>query len=355
MSNFFKNMVETLKDEDLSLADDGLNSGETSGFIDTGSYVFNALLSADIYGGMPDNKALAIAGETSTGKTFFQLGIAKNFQEQFPTGGYLVYDTEAAITKKMMAERGIDTSRVLIGEPGTVQQFRHKAISFLDQYIKTPEKERPRMLMALDSLGMLSTSKELEDSTEGKDTRDMTRSQIIRAAFRILRLKLAKAKVPLIVTNHTYTGIGSMYPTQEMSGGGGLKFAADQIVFLSKRKEKSGDEVIGNIVHVKTWKSRLSRENKMVDVLLTYDQGLDRYYGLLDMAERYGIFKKVSTRFELPDGSKQFGKAIYDNPTRFFPKEILDRINEGVKAEFSYGKDEDTTVAEVQQLETEET
>ena len=215
-NNFFKNMVETLKDEDLSLADDGLNSGETTGFIDTGSYVFNALLSADIYGGMPDNKALAIAGETSTGKTFFQLGIAKHFQEQFPDGGYLVYDTEAAITKKMMAERGIDTSRVLIGEPGTVQQFRHKAITFLDAYIKTPEKERPRMLMALDSLGMLSTSKELEDSTEGKDTRDMTRSQIIRAAFRILRLKLAKAKVPLIVTNHTYAGIGGMYPTQEM-------------------------------------------------------------------------------------------------------------------------------------------
>ena len=135
------------------------------------------------------------------------------------------------------------------------------------------------------------------------------------------------------------------------SGGGGLKFAADQIVFLSKRKEKDGDEVIGNIVHVKTWKSRLSRENKMVDVLLTYDEGLDRYYGMLELAEKYGIFKKVSTRYELPDGSKQFGKAIYDNPTRFFTKEILERINEGVKSEFSYGKNDDTSAEEVQTLQ----
>lgn len=354
MSDFFKNMVKQLEDEDLSLAEDGTNSGDSSGFIDTGSYVFNALLSADLFGGMPNNKALALAGETSTGKSFFALGIAKHFQDQFPTGGLMYYDTEAAITKKMMSERGIDTSRVIIGEPTTVQQFRHKAISFVDAYVATKEAERPPLLMCLDSLGMLSTSKELEDSTEGKDTRDMTRAQIIRAAMRVLRLKLAKAKIPIIVTNHTYTGMGQMYPTQELSGGGGLKFAADQIVMLSKRKEKDGDEVIGNIVHVKTWKSRMSRENKMVDVLLTYDSGLDRYYGLLEMAERYGVFKKVSTRYELPDGSKQFGKAIYQDPGRFFDETVLSRINEGVKREFSYGKNEDTSAEEVKNIAVDE-
>lgn len=350
MTNFFRKMVDHLKDEDLSIAEDGTSSGESSAFIDTGSYAMNALLSADLFGGMPDNKALALAGETSTGKTFFALGIMKHFLDSRPTGGLMYYDTESAVTKKMMSERGIDAERVIIGEPATVQQFRHKAITFVDAYMATPAAERPPLMMCLDSLGMLSTSKELEDSTEGKDTRDMTRAQIIRAAMRVLRLKLAKARIPIIVTNHTYTGIGSMYPTQEMSGGGGLKYAADQIVFLSKRKEKSGDEIVGNIVHVRTWKSRLSRENKVVDVKLTYDEGLDRYYGLLDMAERYGVFKKVSTRFELPDGSKQFGKAIYDDPERFFDATILARINEGVKTEFSYGKNEDTSAEEVNEI-----
>lgn len=138
------------------------------------------------------------------------------------------------------------------------------------------------------------------------------------------------------------------YNPQIMGGGGGVKYAADVILMLSKRKEKDGDEVIGNIIHVKVWKSRLSRENKMVDVLLTYDEGLDRYYGCLELAERYGVFKKVSTRYELPDGSKHFGSKIYEDPERFFTPEVLARINEGVAGEFKYGKNEDTTAAEVE-------
>jgi len=350
LSKFFKNMVEALKDEDLSMASDGTAAAEFGGFIDTGSYVLNAVFSADLFGGIPDNKAIAFAGETSTGKTFFILGIVKSFLDANPEGGVLYYDTESAVTKKMMLGRGIDIDRVIIGEPSTVQEFRFKAITFLDKYIETPVNERPKLMMALDSLGMLSTSKEMEDTAEGKETKDMTRAGIIRAAFRVLRLKLARAKVPILVTNHTYAAIGSMYPTQEISGGGGLKFSADQIAMLSKRKEKVGDEVIGNVIHVKMWKSRLSRENKQVDVLLTYSGGLDRYYGLLDLAERYGVFKKVSTRYELPDGSKQFGKTIYDDPERFFTKEVLDQINEGVKAEYSYGTPEDTSRQEVEAL-----
>ena len=137
------------------------------------------------------------------------------------------------------------------------------------------------------------------------------------------------------------------------SGGGGLKFAADQIAMISKRKEKVGDEVVGNVVHVKLFKSRITKENKMVDVLITYQGGLSRYYGLLDMAERYGIFKKVSTRYELPDGSKQFGTAIYKDPERFFTKEVLEKINEGVKKEYSYGIEGDTSSEEIKELSEE--
>lgn len=217
MSNkFLKNIIEKFKDEDLSIAEDGTSAAESGGYIDTGSYVLNALFSADIYGGISDNKATAFAGETSTGKTFFVMGIVKSFQQQNPDGVVIYYDSESAVTKKMMEGRGLDTSRILIGEPVTVQQWRHKAITFLDEYIATPVKDRPPVLMVLDSLGMLSTSKEIEDTAEGKETKDMTRAGIVRAAFRVLRLKLAKAKVSILVTNHTYAAIGSMYPTQEM-------------------------------------------------------------------------------------------------------------------------------------------
>ena len=192
------------------------------------------------------------------------------------------------------------------------------------------------MMFVLDSLGMLSTTKEIEDTAEGKETKDMTRAQITKGAFRVLTLKLGKAGVPLIVTNHTYDEMG-LFAKKVMGGGSGLKYAASSIIFLSKKKEKDGKDVIGNIIHCKNEKSRLTMENKMVDVILKYDSGLDRYYGLLDLAVKYGIFKQASTRIELPDGTTQFGKTINNNPEKYFTEEVLDQLNEVAKQEFLYG------------------
>jgi len=153
-------------------------------------------------------------------------------------------------------------------------------------------------------------------------------------------LKLGQAGVPMIMTNHTYDVIGSMFPQKEMGGGSGLKYAASSIVYLSKRKEKDGTEVVGNIIHCKNYKSRLTKENAQIDVRLTYKEGLDRHYGLLDLAIEAGIFNKVSTRIELPDGTKVFGKTINDEPEKYFTKEILDKIDEYTKRKFSYGTDD---------------
>ena len=222
----------------------------------------------------------------------------------------------------------------------TVQQFRNQAINILDKYLETKESERPPMMFVLDSLGMLSTTKEIEDTAAGKETRDMTRAQIVKGAFRVLTLKLGRAKVPMIVTNHTYDVIGSMFPTKEMGGGSGLKYAASSIIYLSKRKEKEGTEVVGNIIHCKNFKSRITKENAQIDVRLTYKQGLDRYYGLLELGEEAGVFKKVSTRYEMPDGTKVFGKSINTEPEKYFTKEVLDKIDEHTKQKFTYGQDE---------------
>jgi RecA/RadA recombinase len=271
-------MVEKIKDEDTTLASDGTGSAEFGSFIDTGSYILNAVLSGSLYGGVPDNKVTAFAGESATGKTYFVLGVVKSYLDRNPEAGVVYYDTEAAVTKAMMEERGIDTRRVILAEPDTIQKFKTHALKMIDMYEKEPVDKRPPMMFVLDSLGLLSTSKEMEDSLEGKDVRDMTKSQIIKAAFRVLTLKLAKVKIPLLVTNHVYEVIGSYVPTKELGGGTGLKYAASTIAMLSKRKEKDGDgDVVGNIVRIKMYKSRLSKENSQVEVLLTYDKGLDRY------------------------------------------------------------------------------
>ena len=286
---------------------------------------------------MPSNKITAIAGEAATGKTFFALGIVKAFLDKNKDAGVIYFESESALTKDLVESRGIDSSRMVIVPVATVQEFRHQSIKVIDKYLEQGEDKRKPLMFVLDSLGMLSTTKEMEDTAEGKETRDMTRSQIVKAAFRVLTLKLGKAKVPMIMTNHTYDVIGSMFPQKEMGGGSGLKYAASNIVYLSKRKEKDGKEIIGNIIHCKNYKSRLTKENALVDVRLTYKDGLDKYYGLLELAIKHGIFKSVSTRIELPDGSKQYAKTINNEPDKFFTKDVLAQIDEAAKKEFLYG------------------
>jgi len=337
MSDFLKDIIKTTGNEYAALVADGVEAGDVDSFIDTGSYVFNALLSGSIHGGLPANKITALAGESATGKTFFLMGIVKNFLDANPKSGVVYFESESAITKQMVIDRGIDPERMVIVPVTTVQEFRTQSLRILDRYMQEDVNVRRPLFLCLDSLGMLSTTKEVEDTADGKETRDMTRAQVLKAAFRVLTLKLGKAKVPMVVTNHTYDSMGSMFPTKEMGGGSGLKYAASSIIFLSKKKEKDGTEVVGNIVHCKNHKSRLTIENKMVDVRLSYEKGLDKYYGLLDIAEKYNIFKKVSTRYELPDGSKQYGKSIMSEPKKYFTEDIMKQIEEAVGKEFKYG------------------
>ena len=342
--DFLKDIAKQAGNEYAGLVADGVEAGDVSSFIDTGSYIFNALLSGSIYGGLPSNKITAIAGESATGKTFFVLGVIKQFLDDNPDGGVIYFDTEAAVTKNMMTTRGIDVDRVVISEPQSIEEFRTNAVRMLDSY--NDSSEQPPMMMVLDSLGMLSSVKELEDTASGKQARDMTKAQLLRGTFRVLSLKLAKANVPLLVTNHVYDVVGAYIPTKEISGGSGLKYAASSIAMLGKKKDKDGTDVVGNIIKVTMHKSRFTKENKKVEVKLSYDTGLDRYYGLLELAEKYDIIKKVSTRYELPDGRKVFGKAINENPEEYFTDEIMAQLEQAANKEFMYGRDDEDEVVE---------
>ena len=338
-NDFLKEIIKTTGNEYANLVEDGVESGDVENFIDTGSYILNGMLSGSLHGGLPQNKITALAGESATGKTFFLMGMCKHFLDANPDGGVVYFESESAVTKKMIVDRGIDASRMVVLPVSTVQEFRTQAIKVLDRYMQQDVDIRRPMFMCLDSLGMLSTTKEVEDTAEGKETRDMTRAQVLKAAFRILTLKLGKAKVPMVVTNHTYDVVGSYVPMKEMGGGSGLKYAASSIVYLSKKKEKDGTQVIGNIIKAKNQKSRLTKENSECEVRLTYNKGLDKYYGLLQLAEKHDIFKKVSTKYELPDGRKVFGKTINDDPQSYFTDEVMEKLEEAAKIEYSYGEE----------------
>ena len=333
--DFLKEIVKEIGDDYTQLAAD---IDEQEDFIDTGSYIFNAMVSGSIYGGVSSNKITAIAGESSTGKTFFSLAVVKNFLDNNPDGYCLYFDTEAAVNKGLLESRGIDMNRLVVVNVVTIEEFRQKALKAVDKYIKMPIEDRKPCMFVLDSLGMLSTEKEIRDALDDKQVRDMTKSQLVKGAFRMLTLKLGQANIPLIVTNHTYDVIGSYVPTKEMGGGSGLKYAASTIIYLSKKKEKDGKEIIGNIIKAKTHKSRLSKENKTVEIRLFYDdRGLDRYYGLLELGEIGGLWKNVAGRYEI-GGKKIYAKQILSDPDIYFTEDVMQALDEIAQKEFSYGE-----------------
>ena len=341
-----KKFIKESGNEYASIVEEGVAAGDVHSYIDTGSYLFNALLSGSLSGGLPSNKITALAGESATGKTYFALGMVKQFLDANPDAGVLYFESESAIPRELIESRGIDPKRMVILPVITIQEFRTQVIKILDSYLE--QEEQKPMMIVLDSLGNLSTTKELQDTAAGAETRDMTRSQIIKACFRVLTLKLGRANVPLIVTNHTYDVIGAYMPTKEMGGGSGLKYAASSIVYLSKKKDKDGTEVVGNIIHCKNQKSRLTVENKMIDVRLGYQSGIDRYYGLLEFGEKHGVFKRSGNRYEI-DGKQLYGKSIYAEPEKYFDKKIMESLEEAAKKEFLYGEMDQDIPEDIQQ------
>ncbi len=333
--DFLQEIIKEVGGEYTKLASD---IDDTETYVDTGSFILNALVSGSISGGVSGNKITAIAGESSTGKTFFSLAVVKNFLDINPNAYCLYFDTEAAVNKSLLESRGIDLNRLIVINVVTIEEFRVKALKAVDIYLKKSEEDRKPCMFVLDSLGMLSTEKEITDALNDKQVRDMTKSQLVKGAFRMLTLKLGQAKIPMIVTNHTYDVIGSYVPTKEMGGGSGLKYAASTIIYLSKRKEKDGTEIIGNLIKAKTAKSRLSKENKDVTVRLFYDhRGLDRYYGLLELGEIGGLWKNVAGRYEM-DGKKVYAKAILKDPEQYFTEEVMQQLDQIARKEFSYGE-----------------
>jgi RecA/RadA recombinase len=332
-----------------NLLSEGKGTAEFNGYMDTGCYALNMIASGSVFHGIPNNSFTGLAGESTTGKTFFALAIAKNFLKN-PKAGVWYADSESAFRKAMAENRGMNSDRILQYEPVTVEQFRTKALETLDAYESS--EDRDPMMFILDSLGALSTNHELEttstfgdtkEAEKKRNTKDMQRPGLIKGSFRVLRLPMARLKVPMLITNHVYANVGGYGSPVVMGGGSGLKYAADTIYFLSKAKAKEGDDTKGDVIGAKITitavKSRLGRENAKVSVLLNYDTGLDPYYGLMDIAEDAGVFQKSTKGLILPGGTAISRKEILKNPDQVYTKEVLEAIDEAARPMFVYGSE----------------
>ena len=338
---FLDTVIKESGNEFASVVSEGVAAGDITNYVDTGSYIFNALVSGDLRGGIPSNKITALAGESGTGKTFFCLSVVRNFLDTDPDAGVIYFETESAISKNMIESRGIDSSRLIIMPVNTIEEFRTQSVRIIDKYMEQNTEDRKPLMFVLDSLGMLATNKEVVDASNDKNVRDMTKAQLVKSVFRILTLKMGKANIPMIVTNHTYDVVGAYVPTKEMGGGSGLKYSASTIVYLGKKKEKDGTTLVGNIIKCEAKKSRLTREGSKVETRLFFDErGLERYYGMLELGERAGIWANRAGRYEV-NGKKLYGKQILANPDEYFTPEVLDILDKQAQKEFLYGAADD--------------
>lgn len=317
----------------------GSYDSEPEWYIDTGSYSLNALISASIFKGIPNNRLTTIAGEPATGKTFFALSACKNFLEMYPDGFVYYIDSEHTMTKKAFESMGGDAERFSILPCDIIEECKLQIFNLLGEYEKV--KDQCKIMIVIDSVGALNSKKEMEDLASEKEVQDMTKARSIKSLFRNLNMKAGVLGVPIVAINHVFAVIGSNYPTTDMGGGRGPKFLSSNIVFLSKSRDKivsDGEkEQIGVFVTCRAEKSRQSREGKVVKSYIRQSTGLNRYYGLVPIALKHEIFVKDGKRIKLPTDEKVFESVLYKEPKRYFTDEILNRIEEAVNDEFRYG------------------
>ena len=296
-------------------------------WIDTGNYLLNALISGDIYKGIPGNKVIQLAGPSSTGKTYITQDIVKSAQKQ----GYniIYYDTEGAQDLESLTKRGIDLDKLMLIKLKTVEELNQSIVELIKEI-----KDDDKVLIVIDSLGQLTTEKEYFDISEKKNVRDMTRAQKIKGLTRTISIDLNIKNIPLILINHTYTAVGAYVPMQKTSGGAGVEYTPSISIILSKKLDKTTDkkEVIGAIITAKTEKSRISKDNKKIEFVISYSTGVSRYGGLFPYAVEYEFIKKDGNKYEYK-GEKLTKKSL---TPEFFENLLKDGLAEFINKDFTY-------------------
>lgn len=316
-----------------------------SDWIDTGSYALNAIFSGSLYKGVPVGRITGFSGPSGAGKTLIVNKIIANAQKK----GYFaaVWDTEAAIDKQSAENIGVDPSRVKYYPVESVEDCRNQIATFLDKIIAANDPDI-KVIIAIDSLGNLTSAKELNDVAQGKDAADMgSKAKAMKSMMRILTYKAAKARVPIIFTNHTYDNPTAMYPelVKRTSGGSGPVYLASLLVQLATRNEKiekNEDQKFIGIAHnvsgvtlsAMTVKNRFVPPFLKTELYNNFRSGLDKYAGLADMAIAMGVVKGEKS-YEF-NGEKIGYRKNWENNSDFWEKKLLPALEETLKREIKY-------------------
>ncbi len=339
-------LKKILGSDDVFAMSDDNNPYNVKEYVSTDCYVLNALIgNGDIFGGLPIGKRVAFAGPSSTGKSLITAYVAKNYLKNKPNAKLIAFESEGSTFKEMMESINIDQDRVFISAVRTVEQFRSQITRLLNS-IKEDQKKgkKDEYIILLDSLGNLGSQKENDDALSDNSKADFTRAKTIRSIFRIISLDLSLLEIPLLVVNHSYESM-SLYSAPEMSGGQGVKYAADIVIMLTKAKAKEGTEHIGAILTLNINKSRFIPENIKGKVTVMFKKGIYKYSFLLELGLEFGLIKKEGISYVL-GGIKKKKKEIIKNPESFFTEENLQSLRDIILSNWSFGGDEEISVEE---------
>ncbi len=254
--------------------------------ISTGIYVLNAALSGSLFGGIPNNRISVFAGESGSGKSFLCYNVCRQAQK---AGYSIIYiDTEFSIEMDQLPGYGLNISddKFTLIRSNIIEDIKIFLTKMLDNLkeVKNEGKQIPKILLVLDSVGMLASRKEVEDAKGGKEKADMTSAKAAASLFRIINADLGYLNIPALFTNHTYKTM-DLFPQDKMKKGEGLYYSASNIAFLSKAQLKTGNEDeldlgrSGNVVTAKMVKNRMAKPKK-VKFEISFVSGCNPYVGL---------------------------------------------------------------------------
>jgi len=255
--------------------------------IPTSVPIINVALSGRLDGGLTPGLTMW-AGPSKHFKTAFSLLMAKSYLDKYNDAALLFYDSEFGTPQSYFDSFGIDTERVLHTPLTDIEQLKFDIMQQL-----TNLERGDRLIIVIDSIGNLASKKEVEDALEGKSVADMSRAKQVKSLFRMVTPHLTMKDVPMIVVNHTYKEIG-MFPKDIVGGGTGSYYSADNIFIIGRQQEKEGTEVVGYNFIINVEKSRYVKEKSKIPVTVSFDGGVSRWSGLLDLALDSGLVVKPS-------------------------------------------------------------
>jgi len=255
--------------------------------IPTAIPIINVALSGKLDGGLTPGLTMW-AGPSKHFKTAFSLLMAKSYLEKYPDAALLFYDSEFGTPQSYFDSFGIDTNRVFHTPLTDIEQLKHDVMQQLTQIERSD-----KLIIIIDSIGNLASKKEVDDAVEGKTVADMSRAKQIKSLFRMVTPHLTMKDIPMVVVNHTYKEIG-MFPKDIVGGGTGSYYSADNIFILGRQQEKEGTEVVGYNFIINVEKSRYVKEKSKIPVTVSFDGGISKWSGLLDIALESGHVVKPS-------------------------------------------------------------